>query len=82
MAGHLHPDLPGECVADSKVGCFCSVIAVDSLRFNVIPNPSSRFLLNKESGVQDEPGWSLVLYFAPEKPAPRRSLTGCRRRGG
>jgi hypothetical protein len=60
---------PADALPISKVGYFWSVIAVDSVRFNVIPNPLNRFLLNKQSGVRTNPDGSLTLFFAPEKPA-------------
>lgn len=48
---------------------FWSVIAVDSHRFRVLPNPLHRFLINNQSGVQYGPDGSLTLYFADQKPA-------------
>jgi len=48
---------------------FWSVIAVDSHRFRVLPNPLNRFLLNNQSGVKYNPDGSLTLYFADQKPA-------------
>lgn len=48
---------------------FWSVIAVDSQRFRVLPNPLNRFLINNQSGVEYNPDGSLTLYFADQKPA-------------
>jgi hypothetical protein len=47
---------------------FWSVIAVDSHRFRVLPNPLNRFLLNNQSGAKYNPDGSLTLYFADQKP--------------
>ena len=41
---------PADALPISKVRYFWSVIAVDSVKFQVIPNALDRFLLNKESG--------------------------------
>jgi len=48
---------------------FWSVIAVDSHRFRVLPNPISRFLINNQSKLQYGADGSLTLYFADQKPA-------------
>jgi hypothetical protein len=48
---------------------FWSVIAVDSHRFRVLPNPLNRFLLNNQSKLQYDADGSLTLYFADQKPA-------------
>ena len=48
---------------------FWSVIAVDSHRFLVLPNPLNRFLINNQSGVKTNADGSLTLYFADQKPA-------------
>lgn len=48
---------------------FWSVIAVDSHRFRVLPNPLNRFLINNQSKLQYGPDGSLTLYFADQKPA-------------
>ena len=48
---------------------FWSVIAVDSARFRVLPNPLKRFLLNNQSKLQYGADGSLTLYFADQKPA-------------
>lgn len=47
---------------------FWSVIAVDSKRFRVLPNPQNRFLLNEASKPEYGDDGSLTLYFAAEKP--------------
>ncbi|MDM9625824.1 DUF1214 domain-containing protein [Rhizobium sp. S152] len=48
---------------------FWSVIAVDNVRFRVLPNSINRFLLNEQTNPQYGPDGSLTLYFAMEKPA-------------
>ncbi len=48
---------------------FWSVIAVDSHRFRVLPNPLNRFLINNQSKLQYGVDGSLTLYFADQKPA-------------
>jgi hypothetical protein len=48
---------------------FWSVIAVDSVRFRVLPNPAKRYLLNEQTHPQRNADGSLTLYFADEKPA-------------
>lgn len=57
----------GELPAD-HVKYFWSVIAVDSEKFQVIPNPKDRFLLNKQSKLTYGQDGSLTLYLAPDKP--------------
>ncbi|KQV33279.1 DUF1214 domain-containing protein [Rhizobium sp. Root1204] len=47
---------------------FWSVIAVDSTRFRVLPNPKQRFLLNDATNPEYREDGSLTLYFAAEKP--------------
>ncbi|WP_026622494.1 hypothetical protein M728_005914 (plasmid) [Ensifer sp. WSM1721] len=47
---------------------FWSVIAVDSTRFRVLPNPMKRYLLNEATNPQYGADGSLTLYFAAEKP--------------
>lgn len=48
---------------------FWSVIAVDSRRYRVLPNPLNRFLLNNQSKLHYGADGSLTLYFADQKPA-------------
>jgi hypothetical protein len=48
---------------------FWSVIAVDSGRFRVLPNPLNRYLLNNQSKLHYGADGSLTLYFADHKPA-------------
>ncbi|NUT79060.1 DUF1254 domain-containing protein [Pseudomonas sp. C1C7] len=50
------------------VNYFWSVIAVDSKRFRVLPNPTNRFLLNNQSNLVYNNDGSLTLYYAAEKP--------------
>ncbi len=47
---------------------FWSVIAVDSTRFRVLPNPKQRYLLNDATNPKYGPDGSLTLYFAAERP--------------
>lgn len=47
---------------------FWSVIAVDSVHFRVLPNPTKRYLLNEQTQPQRGADGSLTLYFADEKP--------------
>jgi hypothetical protein len=48
---------------------FWSVIAVDGVRYRVLPNPINRFLINNQSKLQYGTDGSLTLYFADKKPA-------------
>lgn len=48
---------------------FWSVIAVDSVHRRVLPNPTKRYLLNKETNPQYGKDGSLTLYFSDTKPA-------------
>ena len=48
---------------------FWSVIAVDSARFRVLPNPINRFLINEQTKPRPGTDGSLTLYFAAKKPA-------------
>jgi hypothetical protein len=45
------------------------VIAVDGVRFRVLPNPIDRFLINNQSKLQYGADGSLTLFFADQKPA-------------
>jgi hypothetical protein len=47
---------------------FWSVIAVDSTRFRVLPNPLERYLINEASRPEYGRDGSLTLYFAAERP--------------
>ena len=60
---------PADALPISKVKYFWSVIAVDSTKFQVLPNPKKRYLLNKESGVKAAKDGSVTLYFGDKKPA-------------
>jgi hypothetical protein len=60
---------PAAELPDRHVRYFWSVIVVDSEEYKVIPNPLDRFLLNKQSGLQQNTDGSLTLWFAPERPA-------------
>lgn len=48
---------------------FWSVIAVDSHRFRVLPNPLKRFLINNQSKLEYGQDGSLTLFFADQRPA-------------
>ncbi|UBM09476.1 DUF1214 domain-containing protein [Cupriavidus metallidurans] len=60
---------PKEALPSRFAGYFWSVIAVDSARFRVLPNPQQKYLLNEQSGLTYSSDGSLTLYFAAEKPA-------------
>lgn len=60
---------PKEQLPQSFARYFWSVIAVDTTRFRVLPNPQKRYLLNRETKPQYNPDGSLTLHFAAEKPA-------------
>jgi hypothetical protein len=53
---------------ESKVRYFWSVIAVDAEKYQVIPNPLDRYLLNQQSPLEFNGDGSLTLAFGP-KPA-------------
>jgi hypothetical protein len=48
---------------------FWSVIAVDTAHFRVLPNPTQRYLLNRETRPDYNNDGSLTLHFAAEKPS-------------
>lgn len=60
---------PADALPARFANYFWSVIAVDSKRFHVLPNPQKRYLLNPESDPEYGSDGSLTLYFAAEKPA-------------
>ena len=41
---------------------------MDSAKYQVLPNPKNRFLLNKESGVKPNADGSLTLHLGAEQP--------------
>ncbi len=53
---------------EENVRYFWSVVAVDGVKFQVIPNPQQRFLINQESNLAYGDDGSLTLYFAPVRP--------------
>jgi hypothetical protein len=59
---------------------FWSVIAVDGVRFRVLPNPLNRFLINNQSKLQYGPDGALTLISLIRSPPMRPMATGCRRR--
>ena len=59
---------PKSALPESKARYFWSVIVVDSERFQVIPNPLKRYVLNQQSGLEFNRDGSLTLGFAPTQP--------------
>jgi hypothetical protein len=59
---------PKDQLPQSFAKYFWSVIAVDTNHFRVLPNPTKRYLLNRETKPQSNMDGSLTLYFAAEKP--------------
>ncbi|WP_025599537.1 DUF1214 domain-containing protein [Burkholderia sp. WSM2230] len=59
---------PKEALPSRFANYFWSVIAVDSTRFRVLPNPLNKYLLNEASGLTYGDDGSLTLYFAAVKP--------------
>jgi len=59
---------PKSALPELKARYFWSVIVVDSEKFQVIPNPMKRYVLNKQSGLQFNGDGSLTLAFAPNQP--------------
>src|SRR5262249_47695691 len=59
---------PANAMPASKARYFWSVVAVDSQKFQVIPNPLNRYLLNKQSALQVNDDGSLTLVFGPKQP--------------
>ena len=57
-----------ENLPEHHVQYFWSVIAVDGEKYQVIPNPKNRFLLNNQSHLKYAADGSLTLYFAPDMP--------------
>ena len=60
---------PKDALPQSLAKYFWSVIAVDSIHYRVLPNPTKRYLLNRETKPEYNSDGSLTLYFAAEKPA-------------
>nr|WP_183829119.1 DUF1214 domain-containing protein [Rhizobium cellulosilyticum] len=60
---------PKDALPSRFANYFWSVIAVDNVRFRVLPNPINRFLLNEQTNPKYGRDGSLTLYFANEKPA-------------
>lgn len=67
---------PKEQLPQSFANYFWSVIAVDTTHFRVLPNPTKRYLLNRETRPDYNADGSLTLYFAADKPtdAPDSTL--------
>ncbi len=60
---------PKDQLPQSFAKYFWSVIAVDTTHFRVLPNPTKRYLLNRETKPEYNSDGSLTLHFAAEKPA-------------
>lgn len=60
---------PAAALPSKHARYFWSVIAVDAQDFKVIPNPVSRFLLNKESALKYNADGSLTIVYAPTLPS-------------
>ncbi|MFY0477932.1 DUF1214 domain-containing protein [Achromobacter marplatensis] len=60
---------PKEALPSRFANYFWSVIAVDSTRFRVLPNPLNKYLINEASTLTYADDGSLTLYFAAEKPS-------------
>lgn len=59
---------PPDALPKSKVRYFWSVIAVDGKTYRVLPTPSKRYLINKQSRVKLDDDDALTLVFAPKRP--------------
>ncbi|HVV98844.1 MAG TPA: DUF1214 domain-containing protein, partial [Planctomycetaceae bacterium] len=59
---------PKEALPESKAKYYWSVMAIDNDEFRVIPNPLSRYLLNKESPLHYNADGSLTLVYAARRP--------------
>lgn len=57
---------PKEALPKDKAKYFWSIIAVDNIKYQVLPNPLKRYLLNKESGLKYNADGSLTLVFGPK----------------
>jgi hypothetical protein len=60
---------PANALPASKARYFWSVVVVDGEKFQVIPNPLNRYLLNKQSALEMNDDGSLTLAFGPKQPA-------------
>jgi len=57
---------PKETLPETKASYFWSIIAVDAVKFQVLPNPLKRYLLNKQTGLKNNADGSLTLVFGPK----------------
>ncbi len=57
---------PKNALPENKVSYFWSIIAVDAVKFQVLPNNLKRYLLNKQSNLKYNSDGSLTLVFGPE----------------
>jgi hypothetical protein len=60
---------PKAALPESKARYFWSVVAVDNVRYRVIPNALDRHLLSKQSKLTPNADGSLTLAFGPTAPA-------------
>jgi hypothetical protein len=57
---------PKDALPATKASYFWSVIAIDAVKFQVLPNSQKRYLLNKQSALKNNPDGSLTLVFGPK----------------
>lgn len=57
---------PKGALPSGKASYFWSIIAVDTTKFQVLPNPLKKYLLNKQSGLKNNADGSLTLVFGPK----------------
>lgn len=60
---------PPAALPANKAKYFWSVIAVDAVKYQVLPNTLKKYLLNNQSGLKSNPDGSLTLVFGP-RPHP------------
>ncbi|HTJ94134.1 MAG TPA: DUF1214 domain-containing protein [Pararobbsia sp.] len=59
---------PADALPKSKVRYFWSVTAIDGKTFRVLPTPTRRYLINKQTRVKYDADGGLTLAFAPKRP--------------
>lgn len=59
---------PADALPKTKTRYFWSVIAVDGKTYRVLPTPTKRYLINKQSHVKYDDDDGLTLVFAPKRP--------------
>lgn len=60
---------PKDALPSGKAKYFWSVIAIDFIKFQVLPNPLKKYLLNRQSGLKNNADGSLTLVFGPKPSA-------------